>query len=326
MSVEEIWPPPLLEEWRETVRKDDSPDWLLWPFVPANARVWVTGPPKKSKKTWFAMEIVRALASGRSYGVFKPTQTEGVNCLVIEKEGTPKFTEWRWTALEKGQEFETPKGRIWMDFAGGFELSNPQWVDRVINFILEKNIKFVVIDSLAMCYGGDENDAKEMNKALRAIGNMTRAGASVMYLDHVRKAGKGDERDEDIDQQGRGSSAKTGFYDSHVAVRPDDGDEVIKFTVRNRDGAPEVFYRVAWEISKEQGSARLHMEEFNPDQALSTETLASCLEAMEPGRVYKPQALNELWKMPRQVASKVIANLSSNGFIDRTPTGWRKEM
>lgn len=323
--LEELWPPPLLEEWRATVQADDSPEWLLWPFVPANARVWVTGPPKKAKKTWFAMEIVRALASGKSYGVFKPAHPEGVNCLVIEKEGTPKFTEWRWTALEKGQDFATPHGKVWMDFGSSFDLDNPKWRDRVIEFILQKSIKFVVIDSLAKCFSGSENDSQDVGRALRAIDAMTRAGASVMYLDHVRKTGKDDDEDEDIDQQGRGSSAKTGFYDSHIAVRPDSGSELVKFTVRNRDGAPEIFYQVAWEISKEQGSARLHMEEFDPMQAISTETLASCLEKLETGRVYKMRALLDVWKLPRQIVDKVIAALSTNGFLERTSTGWRRE-
>jgi len=324
--LEELWPPPLLEEWRATVQADTSPEWLLWPFVPANSRVWVTGPPKKAKKTWFAMEVVRALASGRAYGEFKPAYPQGVNCLVIEKEGTPKFTEWRWTALEKGQEYDTPKGRVWIDFGSTFELDNPKWRDRVIEFILQKDIKFVVIDSLAKCFSGSENDSQDVGKALKAIDAMTRAGASVMYLDHVRKVGKEDDDDEDIDQQGRGSSAKTGSYDTHVAVRPDSGAEIVKFTVRNRDGAPEIYYRVAWEISKEQGSARLHMEKFDPDQAVSTEVLASCLEQLEAGRVYKERALGEVWKLPRPIMAKVIAALSMNGFLERTATGWRKEV
>lgn len=326
MRTDEQWPPPLLEDWREKVRADKSPPWLLEPFVPAAARVWVTGPPKMAKKTWLAFEIVRALASGRQYGFFKPTYKEGINCLVVEKEGTPKFNEWRWAALEKGQQFEVPHNRVRIDFGSSLKLDNPKWKDRLLELVARHNIQFVLIDSLAKCMSGDENSAQDCGKVLDTIDAIRRLGCTVMYLDHLHKIKDKDAEEEDIDEQGRGSSAKAGYYDTHLALRPESkGAEIVKLAVRNRD-APETYFRVVWSISKDLGVAELHMEEFNPNAPISNEMLVNCTEALKVGTVYKMNAITELWKLPRTVASRVLEQLVQGGLITRTASGYRREL
>jgi hypothetical protein len=205
------------------------------------------------------------------------------------------------------------------------KLDNPKWRDRIVQLVAQDGIRFVLVDSLSKCMQGDENSARDMNKVFDTLDAIRNAGATVMYLDHLHKP-QGEE--EDIDNQGRGSSSKAGVYDTHDAFRPvsDDDENTVRLIVRSRDEEEHQF-NVVWQISKEQGRADLYMERHNPNEAPSNEVVAACLEKMKAGTVYKLGPLLGLWKMPKQMAGNVLKVLEESGTVTRTPSGgWKREL
>lgn len=314
------WPPPLLEEWREKVAADTSPEWLLEPFIPNDAAIWVTGQAKKANKTTFANECVRALATGRALGYFRPTITEGVNVLYVQKEGAAKKTARRWEMRAKATGYDVPPGKVYYDFRSSLKLDNPKWRDQLCQFVVQKAIKLVVFDSLAKCMTVDENSSKDMGRIFDVIDAIRNAGAAVMYLDHLHKP---KDEEEDIDNEGRGSTAKAGYYDVHNAFRIRE-DELLVLIRRGRDDS-ERHFRVRWVYDDNAGTLELEMDEFNPSAPPSDAEAAQCLTLMTPGQVFKPKLLSQVWKMTLSGTERMLRYLVESGVVTQTATGYRRE-
>lgn len=244
------WLPLDVIKWQRTTPPDTP--WLMRGLTPAASIVWVSGPPKKGFKTWWAFVHAQALASGISYGEFiKPVERMPV--LFIEREGTTPGNMSRMRKVQLGCFNVDPlkadpyDGNLgWMDKLR-LKLDNPGHVKKLVELIKEHGYKLVILDAVTLMHGGDENSKQDMQRVVDAAIQIKEAGATVMGLCHVNKESRKIEHDIDLDL--RGSSVMIDCYDAHMALRRDKETDQLWMKVRYREHRERVF-NLWWEVDE----------------------------------------------------------------------------
>lgn len=215
--------PPLLSEWARSVESDKTPSFIIAGVLPTDNLVLLSGLPKESHKTWFAMLTALVASSGISTPALKCEVRTPV--LYIYQEGARLATLNRFRALCSGHEFgdlESMEG-IWFHHRSNFLLEKVEDVENVCEFVQQHGIGVVYIDTLAKSISGDENSAKEIGFIIRATSKIREAGATVVLVHHLRKGSPtltaGTSGYPDPDKDLRGSGALAGAYETHWAIR-----------------------------------------------------------------------------------------------------------
>ena len=208
-------------EWDTEIQQLAPPRWLIENFLQADSVIQVSGQAKISKKTWFALVCAICVASGKKLGYLQATEQAPV--LIIEHEDAAVTFHNRFKLLERGYGLDFHKLPLYIMHRQSFLLENEISIDELRQFISDKGIKLVLLDTFVKSVQGDENDATIMTKALRQMDKLRIGGASVMYLHHLNKpqqySPKYGPPERDIDHEVRGSSALGGNYDQHFALR-----------------------------------------------------------------------------------------------------------
>jgi len=224
-----LFSPPSLGEWALEVEGDETPGFIIRPFLPTDNLILLSGQPKDGKKTWFSMLTALVAATGKSVG---PLQSEGpVPVLYIYREGARKPTLQRFKALAAGHGFPsiTTINNLYFHHRGNFWLDTGEWVADVCAFITAKKIRVVYIDTFAKSCQSDENSSRDMGVAVQQAEKLRDAGATVVLVHHLKKGGhslsNGRSGYPEPDKDLRGSSAMAGAYETHWAVRSYPGED-----------------------------------------------------------------------------------------------------
>jgi hypothetical protein len=103
----------------------------------------------------------------------------------------------------------------------------------------------IVLDPWSKVGPEDENDASSSLVCLQTIAGLQRQGIGVCVVCHTRKPQANQKVD--IDQEVRGSSALTGAYDTHIALRRNDESSPLACIVRNKNSAGADHW-LTWDI------------------------------------------------------------------------------
>jgi len=146
--------------------KNERPDDL----APRRALAVLYGPPK-SAKTFLALEIPLAVASGRGdvHGLACKT---GRVLYVLAEGGAPMMRDRVWAWLDH---HGSKTGDRFVVHARSVTLSEPKAVERLLEGA-GTQWDFMIFDTLARCMDGDENSVKDMNAAIRGCADR-RSGA-----------------------------------------------------------------------------------------------------------------------------------------------------
>lgn len=218
-----LFSPPTLGEWARDVEQDETPGFIIRPFIPTDNLILLSGQPKDGKKTWFSMLTALVAATGISVGPLKCERQ--VNVLYIYREGARKPTLQRFKALCVGHGFPDPStiDSLFFHHRGNFWLDTGEWVADVCSFIREHKIGVVYIDTFAKSCQSDENSSRDMGVAVQQAEKLRDAGATVVLVHHLKKGGhhlsNGRSGYPEPDKDLRGSSAMAGAYETHWAVR-----------------------------------------------------------------------------------------------------------
>lgn len=255
--------PPLLAEWAADVESDKSPSFIISGILPTDNLVLLSGLPKESHKTWFAMLTALVASSGKNVGVLECETRTPV--LYIYQEGARLATLNRFRAICTANglgELESLEG-FWFHHRSNFLLEKKEDVADVCNFVKEKGIGVVYIDTLAKSISGDENSAKEIGFIIRATSEIREAGATVVLVHHLRKGSPtltaGTSGYPDPDKDLRGSGALAGAYETHWAIRaypcknPRDRKQSLLIGGKEAEWR---HYEYGWKITQEKDEAR----------------------------------------------------------------------
>lgn len=169
------------------IAKDERPDWLvegLW----GRQAVGVIGGHPKVGKTWLALEMAVAIASGKPCLDRFPVLDPGPVLVYCAEDGKQRIrTRVEGLCQARGLDFaRLPVG--WIDAASLAldRLSDQQRLDETIK---RTRARAVVFDPLVRLHLGDENSSQEIRALLSYLRGLQREhGVAVLLVHHARKA------------------------------------------------------------------------------------------------------------------------------------------
>lgn len=181
-------PPVVIEDvslnfisWKELREKEfEDPKWVVENLIPEKGLVALSGSPE-SGKSWFSEYIAIQVATGQPLlGKFSTTKT-GV--LIIDQENLLAWLNKRFTQLSKTKDLDI---YFFQKEGSFFSFENESSVKQTLDFIEEKEIGLVIIDTLRLTHDKDENSSKDMKFVVNRLKQLQEKSA-VLFLHHHRK-------------------------------------------------------------------------------------------------------------------------------------------
>lgn len=213
--------------------------WMIDGFWTDNSCGLIAGIPGVGK-TWIAMDMLFAVATGQPCLGKYPVRTQSP-VLLVEEEGSFFGLSRRIHMLSRGRELDAKS-------LSNFHHITRQFIDivehekQLISFVRQRGIKFVVFDSLRQLHSVDENSSDKMKPVLASFSRLSlETGCSVLLIHHLRKdngLGKTDKRS--IFERVRGTSAIHAWRDCILGIEADEESFSAKCTFQFRDAdSPE---------------------------------------------------------------------------------------
>jgi hypothetical protein len=150
-------------------------EWIVQDFLAKSTRV-VNAGKAGGYKSWLAMEMARAVASGTPFLGMPTTKT---NVLLLDAENSDFIIKER---LEK---FGRPPG-VYILCTDKFRFE--KHTEDLVGKCRGLGIGLVIVDTLRRCHDADEDKAQEMSDLMNLeMQKLTRAGIAVFILYHKRK-------------------------------------------------------------------------------------------------------------------------------------------
>ena len=170
--------------WNELRNQEfEEPRWIIENLIPEKGLVAITGSPE-SGKSWFTEYLAIKVASGESiFNQFPATKTP---VLIIDQENLQAWLNRRIRQLSSQQELPIyffPKEEA------NFSLEDEEVFSEVLDFVEENEIKLIIIDTLRLAHGKEENSSTEMKPVFDKLKELT-TKAAVVFIHHHRKGNK----------------------------------------------------------------------------------------------------------------------------------------
>jgi hypothetical protein len=214
---------------RDDVKRERPPiSWIVENMVVSDSLSMITG-DAGSGKTWASLDMAVSIARGEEWIGLKTIQ--GPVLIIDEESGDHRLSTRLKKILEGHNDSDENPTEIYYSSMCGADIKSDKDLLEIEKFILEKNIKFCVIDALMdVVLGADENSVMEMMPAFSSLRKLSeRVSAAFWVIHHNDKAGKGY----------RGSSAIKGAVDSMMEIiKTPESDSFKLKSIKIRDGEP----------------------------------------------------------------------------------------
>jgi hypothetical protein len=171
------------------IRPAPSTDrWLVeglwgWPAVG-----FIGGTPKASK-TWLALELAVAVASGRPCLGRFPVHKRGP-VLLVAAEDSPADIRQRVQAIAKARGVDLDTLPVGLVTETGLMLDQPDWQRRLRITLAKTKPRLLILDPMVRLHRGDENSASEVSELLGFLRGVQRDHqVAICLVHHIRKAG-----------------------------------------------------------------------------------------------------------------------------------------
>lgn len=169
----------------------DSPAWLvenLW----ADQAVGFIGGTPKSGKTWLALELAVAVASGRPCLGHYPVRQRG-HVLLYAAEDSAEAIKHRTAAIAAVRGVESfEQLAVGLIIEHALRLDHPEHQQRLAATLERLHPRLLVLDPLVRLHHADENSAADISFLLDSLRQMQRRYAvAIVLVHHVRKAATG---------------------------------------------------------------------------------------------------------------------------------------
>lgn len=292
-------------------RAPDETPWLIESLWGAGA-VGVIGGAPKCGKTWLALDMAVAVASGRPclgrYAVPTPGPT-----LVFAAEDAPPCVRERLVHLAqaRGTDFAALDVGLIVEPSLRLDLAEP--VARLRATLARRRPRLLVLDPYVRLQSADENSATEVSAILSTLRELSRTFACAIALVHHARKGTGDEPGQAL----RGSSDFYAWADSLLHLRRAREGLVLAIEHRAAASPPPIGLAlvttdpVRLEVRATPVAA--------PDPPLA-ERIVRTLEESGP---HRHRELRETLRVRDQHLSDTLHELETSGRIARTGDGWR---
>ncbi len=202
-----------------------SPEWLIEGILPQGAVAALYGAPA-TFKSFVGLDIALSVARGSEW---HGRAVEPGLVLYIAAEGGPGIAKRVRAWLQHYQMKPSQVEMAWMIeavsvFRGSDDLER---LKRRLDQEMESTPILVVVDTLARCFAGDENQQEDMGAFVSGLDHIRHEyGASVMAIRHTNLSG----------ERERGNTALRGGMDTMIVVeRPNNGSAVSLKCSKQKD-------------------------------------------------------------------------------------------
>jgi hypothetical protein len=282
--------------------------WLIQSLWGAGAVGMIGGAPK-SCKSWLALEMAVAVASGRPclgrYAVSRPGMV-----LVYMAEDAPVEVRARLENLAdaRGTDFAAiPVGLI---DEPTLRIDREEDVRRLRATLARHRPRLLVLDPYVRLQRVDENNATEVSAVLATLRELSRAfELSIVLVHHTRKNGA-----EQAGQALRGSSDFHAWGDSNLYLRRRGPDVLLSIEHRAAPAPPPL----ALALVHDGGPVRLEARELPPERSLAERIL----ERLVGHGPQKHRELRRALGVRDEHLSAALRELEASGRVARTAEGW----
>lgn len=288
-------------------RGEDHPAWLIEDLWGAGA-VGVIGGAPKSCKTWLALELAVAVASGRPcLGRFAIPQPGPA--LVYAAEDAPEQVRERVEnlATARGAIFASLDVRLIVE--PQLRIDRPDDVARLRATLESHRPRLLVLDPYVRLQRVDENKATEVSAILASLRAISRSFQVAIALVHHARKNSGDSLGEGL----RGSSDFHAWGDSNLYVRRRGEDLVLSIEHRAAASPPPV----GLALVTDDGPVRLDLRAVPAEIPLADRIVRSL--ATGPRRL---DDLRQELSVRKLRLLEELHKLETSGHVVRSGQGW----
>lgn len=314
--------------------------WLVRGMLTQRALFVVGGEPKTTK-TWAALELGMAIATGtRAFGEFASVgEPAPVALFLAEDSEQATRNRLRSLASSRGMDLRDAARRIYHRNLAPLDITKSDDLARLVAGVRElpEPPAALILDPLRDLHTADENDSTAMSRvmhALRALRSVL--GCAVVFVHHAAKASESS-KSRRPGQRMRGSSVVHGAVDGglyltdlqgnletewtnqgHVEVKAARGVGTFSLTLRVEDDEAGEAVRAEWQYAS--GAAKAALSEADFVVAALTE-----LNDRSPGAYHSTGAIREMTGKRQQTITRVLYGLLSGRVVERAMGrgGWR---
>lgn len=289
----------------------DRPCWLIESLWGA-AAVGVIGGAPKSCKTWLALEMAVAVASGRpALGRFPVPRPAPV--LFYAAEDTPLQVKKRIQDLARARaaDFQTLDIRLVLE--SSLRLDRYDHLDRLRRTLARHRPGLLVLDPYVRLQRVDENDATQVSAILATLRELSRAFHLALVLVHHARKNGGDFSGQNL----RGSSDFHAWGDSNLYLARRGDGLILSAEHRAAAGPPPLALKLATD------PLRLDVQDLpvTADEVPLADRLLEYLRAQR--RPCHPEDIRDALRVRNQSVIDTLRDLQALGLVARSPEGWR---
>jgi hypothetical protein len=291
--------------------------WLVDGLWGAQA-VGIVGGNPKSCKTWLALDVALSVASGTpALGTYAVPRAGPV--LLLAAEDPPPTVRARLEGLAASRGLDLAAIPIHVILASSLRLDEPCDQARLAEAVDRFRPLLLVLDPFVRLHRIDENSAREVSGVLAYLRDLQRSRAvAVLVVHHARKAGAS------AAQAGLGLRGSGDFYAwgdelLHMRRRRD----TLELVVEHRSAAAPEPVQLELVAPDDQSPRLVVVPTTSPESGeaaiLREQVLAVVRAASGP---VTTDAVREAVRVRWQRAAAVLRDLSREGLLDQTASGW----
>jgi hypothetical protein len=293
-----------------TAPQQPTPPWLvehLW----GSCAVGVIGGAPKACKSWLALEIAVAVASGRPCLGRFPVPDPGP-VLVYAAEDAPLHVRQRIEHLcqARGASFHSLELDLILE--PGLRIDRPEPVQRLRATLARHRPRLLILDPYVRLQGADENNATEVAAILATLREISRTFSLALLLVHHSRKSPGNSAGQAL----RGSSDFHAWGDSNLYLRRRSEDLILTVEHRAAPAPPPLSLTLALD------PLRLDIRNADSQPPPNTALEQRLLAALHEG----PQRLEQLRAAVgarKQSVAHTLKTLEASGLVVRQPDGWQ---
>lgn len=206
---------------QEEAAKSRDTEWIIPHVIARQAIHYFAGPPS-SGKSWMAADLVRAAESAGMWMGIAPCVKAKV-LYVNEEMGVGEYNN-RFHLLYP----DACRG-LHSFVNENIRFTDSDDLNDIVDFVKEKSIDIVIVDTFVRVHNLDENSNSEMSQLYQHFKKVTDAGAALVVLHHARKGATGSLGHESM----RGAVEIAAQAETVLSVENKEGHYTVK-TVKQR--------------------------------------------------------------------------------------------
>jgi hypothetical protein len=296
---------------RITAPDPRAPTWLvehLW----ASGAVGVIGGAPKCGKSWLALELAVAVASGRPcLGRFAVPSPGPV--LLYAAEDAPLQVRQRIEQLCQARRATFHSLELDLILEPALRIDRAEHLQRLRATLAERRPRLLILDPYVRLQAADENNATEVAQILATLRDLSRSfSLALLLVHHARKSSSNS-----AGQALRGSSDFHAWGDSNLYLRRRAEDLLLTIEHRAAAAPPPLALTLA------SGPLRLDICEADASQPPTSASLEQRLLAALHDGPHRLEQLRAAVGARKQSVAHTLKSLEASGLVVRQPEGWQ---